>query len=254
MFDNNYFEFVRNIVSTGHHVCPRGIPTLERLGTSFIYDATRMFSRPKFNQALGWAELMMLVAGVYDQEVIRYAAPNADLSLYHKELMYGPIIINQIEGVLNSLTKDSKTREAILMIGNRSPWEPHLQPCTTSIQFLNRGDQLVTIVNMRSQDMVFGLSYDLMMFGGLAQAVAKELGWDPGYVVINQASAHVYLRSLPSIPVDNTWAEYRLEHGFFKLCSEWRRQLIEMDWKPIPFGISRGDWNSDAEEKEVKVA
>jgi thymidylate synthase len=185
---------------------------------------------------------MMMVAGVYNPNVIKYAAPSADLSLYHRDLMYGPIIINQMESVLNLLVRDRDTREAILVIGNRSPVEMWRQPCTTSIQFLIRQGLLITIVSMRSQDLVLGLPYDLVMFGGLAQVVATELGLSLGNVTIHQGSAHVYDSTAPMVPIEHQWMSYAIQYGFFRACSEWRRELVEMCWKPAPSGITHTCW------------
>lgn len=242
---NNYVEFVRYVLDNGHTVRPRGLQTLEVVGTEFSFPANEMFSRPRFNQSLAWAELMMLVTGTYDPGVIKYAAPKADMSLYNPALMYGPRVDGQFPALFEKLRRDPDTREAILVIGNGSDGSTEDQPCTTSIQFLRRFDVVSAVVNMRSQDLIRGLPYDAVMFGGLLQLVALELGCGIGKVLIRHGSAHIYTSDIDLLPVESKVAHYRfldVNYSFAQTRERMLSALSNFDWLPIPQFIWRADW------------
>jgi thymidylate synthase len=245
---NNYFQFSNYVKQKGTLVKPRGMATYELLNESFMYHADSMFTRPQFNQQLAWVELMMLVAGVYDPQYILYAAPKARMELYDPELMYGPVVVPQMEPVIDCLKKDSYSRRAIVTLGKIEKAGMATQPCTSTIQFLLRNQELTTIVSMRSQDMVLGLPYDLVMFGGLAQVVANELGARSGMVTINQGSAHVYTSTMHMLPTYNHFTRYQVDMGFYEACGVWRKALRSMDWKPVPPGIKIETWRAENAE------
>jgi hypothetical protein len=239
---NNYFDFAHHIKNKGMRYSPRGLETFELLNQQFSYEATYMFKRPGFSPALAFAELMLMVAGTYDEEVIKYAAPNVDISLYDPRLMYGPRLGDQVAKIVQALQDDPFTRRAILMLGDSSEGCGAGQPCTTSLQFFIRHGDLYTTVNMRSQDMVRGLPYDLVMFGGLAQVIANQLGIAARTVTINQGSAHVYTSTLDKMPAAPVFSTYQIELGFFEAKFVWTEELKNMNWKPRPSGIRVGGW------------
>lgn len=240
---DNYCIFVSEVLGSGTRVSPRGQETAELTGTEFSFHSTQMFYRPGMNTALGWAELLMLLGGFYDPEVIRYAAPRADMSLYNPKLMYGWRVRDQYSGLIAAFENDQDTREAILVIGSGADGATWDQPCTTSVQFLFRGGVLDAYVSMRSQDLIKGLPYDVMMFGGLTQAVANQLAVEPGSVTIRHGSAHVYKSDLQTLlPVVEKRATYHLGNGVLQMVGGVARYILESDWKPIPSVIRRTDW------------
>lgn len=46
---------------------------------------------------------------------------------------------------------------------------------------------------MRSWDLVKGMAYDVMMFGGMALAISRCVGIKPGPVYVTAGSPHIYL-------------------------------------------------------------
>jgi hypothetical protein len=75
--------------------------------------------------------------------------------------------------------------------------KPETLPCTLSLQFvLNRLSDSVqtlhTYVNMRSNDLVWGLPTDIIQFGGIAQMVASCTSSVATTVVVNCGDSHIY--------------------------------------------------------------
>lgn len=240
---HSYNEFVRGVCETGQRIKPRGLPTFELTGTEFVFESNKMFYRPGMNTALGWAELLMLLAGVYDPKFVRYAAPRADMLLYNPRLMYGPRVITQYSGLVAALTADHDTREAVLVIGSSLDGSTGDQPCTVSIQFMVRGDRLNAYVSMRSQDLVKGLPYDCIMFGGLTQAIAAEIGVHPGVVTVRHGSAHVYTSDYfkGMLPISERVREYKVRVPLLSAIDN-ARDILDTDWKPTPDIVECGDW------------
>lgn len=230
----SYKKFIDYVVRYGKSVAPRGLPTLEVIGTEFVYDPTTMFLRPKFNKALAWAESMMLVGGVFDKNVLQYVAPKASHDLFTTSSAYGPRVDGQIQRVIEKLKDDPDTREATLLIAGKEDGPTQDQPCTMSIQFLLRRKALYVIVTMRSQDLVRGLPYDLVMFGFLTQAVASELEAFPASVSIRQGSAHIYTADMNLIPTEDARYRFKVIYPFSALRPRVLKTLQTGGWTPTP--------------------
>ena len=84
---------------------------------------------------------------------------------------YGPKIMDQLSWAANELKQDNDSR-----------------PCTTGMQFLIRDGLLNAVVNMRSQDIVYGMTYDIFTFTMVAKALqlllysSYDLMVDIGYL------------------------------------------------------------------------
>jgi thymidylate synthase len=114
-----------------------------------------------------------------------------------------PTTKSQFDWVIDSLIKDRDSRQAVINFnqvahkyeGNRD------FPCTLNAQFLVRDNKLVEIVNMRSNDLVYGTCYDVPFFMLLQLQVydvlRKHEGFEDlklGVYVHNVGSLHVYER------------------------------------------------------------
>lgn len=88
----------------------------------------------------------------------------------------GEHLINQWDYVKQTLRKDSMSRQALIHIKpiQTSPTKDVV--CTTTLQFMIREGKLDLIVNMRSNDFIKGLTYDVFQFTLLQELMAVELG------------------------------------------------------------------------------
>ena len=71
--------------------------------------------------------------------------------------------------------------------------------CTFILQFFIRNNKLDLIVNMRSNDLMFGTTYDVFMFTFLQELMAAELGIDVGVYKHVANNMHIYMKDMPKI-------------------------------------------------------
>lgn len=179
-------------VMNGERVMSRYGSTRERLMTQLRFHPGDVVRRRGMNVNLGLMELLQFVGGYYDLTQIRVVAPRANLELFTAGMSYGLRTGLQLTDAVGRLRADPGTRQAIVMVNGSLDARESTPACTNSLQFFARVGELHTVVSMRSWDLLKGLPYDMVMFGGMAQAVAGYLGLDPGVVSVTAGSLHVY--------------------------------------------------------------
>ncbi len=156
---------------------------------------------------------------------------------------YGPRIfnlrgeINQMENVLKLLRKKQSSRKAVIQIidGIDLVGDHKELPCTCTLQFLIRSNQLHMFTSMRSNDAFLGLSHDIFAFTMLQEIIARSLNVNMGVYTHAVGSLHLYDRHQAK-------AEQYLKEGF---------QSTKEVMPEMPIG---DPWNSiqlllDAEQK-----
>lgn len=105
---------------------------------------------------------------------------------------------DQWQDVKERLIEDPSSRQAIIHIKDPRPvsMPTNDTPCTLTLQFLQREGKLHLIVNMRSNDLWFGMPYDMFSFCSLQVKMAMELGLEVGTYTHVAGSLHVYERDL----------------------------------------------------------
>lgn len=104
---------------------------------------------------------------------------------------------NQLNLAIEKLRTNSDTRQAVISIYNQDDLSGGgglNTPCTLTMQFLVRSNRLHMIVNMRSNDVSWGLSYDAFVFTMVQEYIARQLELPLGWYFHNAASLHVYER------------------------------------------------------------
>ena len=127
---------------------------------------------------------------------------------------YGPRLFNhrghdQVRNVIQLLRDRPTSKRAIVQIFDAEDTTgDHVEvPCTTTFQFLVRGELLHMIVTMRSNDAFMGLPHDVFCFTMLQEIVARSLGREVGVYRQFTGSMHLYERN-------RTLAEEYLTEGF----------------------------------------
>jgi len=106
--------------------------------------------------------------------------------------------MSQLSGVIEALKRHPTSRQAVITMWDSSDLHRAIEldckdlPCTLSMQFLLREEQLHCVVNMRSNDVWLGTPYDIFAFTCVQRIVADELGVRVGSYTHSVGSLHVY--------------------------------------------------------------
>lgn len=117
---------------------------------------------------------------------------------------YGPRIFSAVEGfevsqwdnVMSILKNPERrgTRNAVIVIPSPRDFiiKTKDRPCTCSLQFVVRRNQLHLHVHMRSNDAYFGMPHDIFSFTMLQELAAREVGVGIGTYIHTVGSLHIY--------------------------------------------------------------
>ena len=108
---------------------------------------------------------------------------------------------NQVEKIIELLKRDPDSRRAVinLNVPNDRVIETKDEPCTIALQFLIRKGKLHCTGIMRSNDIWFGLPYDIAFFTELQKYVADRLGIQYGTYTHFVTSLHLYDKDYDAI-------------------------------------------------------
>lgn len=192
-----------NVVNANGHVAQ----TLELLNVSLAFapwhNTVCTLPERKFAARNAVAEFLWYMSG--DNKVDRIAKfmpnwakfANAD-GLVNSN--YGVYWQEQMPGIIAELLRDNGSRRAVLSIydGKKLGQFDKDTPCTETIQFMIRDNKLHMIVNMRSNDIWYGLTIDQFCFSMLHRLAYYELSADLpalelGTYFHNAASLHAYV-------------------------------------------------------------
>ena len=197
------FEEIRKAMLTEAKTVP------SRIGkTKELLNPTIVLSNPRkrlfynehrtFNLAYALVEAFFLFNS--QNYVSNFSFYNKRMSDYsddgiHINSAYGYHIADSLEELVNKLKEDSHTRQAVLNIYSTKygvKMKTKDVPCTIALNFLIRDGKLNLTTYMRSNDLFWGLQYDLFMFTCLQEVIANELGLEMGYYIHCPTSLHVY--------------------------------------------------------------
>jgi thymidylate synthase len=202
--DEAYPELVDLAIKEGEVTQPRGFVCRELRPFDFrIVDPSRSIYGGKSRKlsARFWAiETLSYLAGFGDEpwhaELLVMSNKgmasfvNEDTGMF--DGAYGPRIHKSLEDIIQLLKRDPDTRQAVCSI-----WSPGLPvskdvPCTVFLHFFRSHHRLQLKVYMRSNDLNWGLPYDIPAFCAIQLYVASRLGWPCGNYYHSCGSLHVY--------------------------------------------------------------
>lgn len=124
--------------------------------------------------------------------------------------------LTQWKWLIDTLSKDSDSRQALMYLGGADYQYENVRDfvCTTSYHFFIRDDRLNMIVNRRSQDIFFGMTFDIPWELILMQCALVELiniypNLKLGWYSLHCGSMHLYERNFDIIKemTDTTFEE-----------------------------------------------
>jgi len=109
-------------------------------------------------------------------------------------------MIKQYKYILDLLKRDPLTRQATLNINNyhedMHDYNSLDIPCTQNLQFILRDNKLDLLVTMRSQDVLWGVPYDISQFTFIQECFANILKVEPGKYIHVVGSLHIYEKDI----------------------------------------------------------
>lgn len=105
--------------------------------------------------------------------------------------------IDQLAAAINTLTNNPTCRRIIVSAWNVGEVpDMRLPPCHLYYQFNVQNGRLNTMAVMRSADWFLGVPFNIVMYAALTHIVAYCTDLQPGRLVMNFGSAHLYLNHL----------------------------------------------------------
>jgi thymidylate synthase len=211
---------VNLVMKDGALVRPRGEPTREVLGVHLrlTRPRARLVHMPParvLNPAFAAAEAVWVLSGSdepwifdYNERLRAYADGGVLRGAYGPRLRRWGGTVDQLRRVVELMQEDPDTRRAVIQLydplqdaaGHRDV------PCTLAYRFHLRGGRLHMATTMRSQDVWYGLPYDLFTATVVHELVAEWLCVNLDVYDHHVDSLHIYERDLglaadlPAVP------------------------------------------------------
>ena len=172
---------------------PRGQPIKELIGASFtlMNPRARLIASPTRAVNYGFAvgELCWYARGeedlatmaYYNKRMPAFSDDGKTLNSAYGCRMFGTSLFSQWENVMTELLKDPDSRRAMMIInqpfdlGKAVTAGSKDVPCTLALQLLIRDRRLCMSVTMRSNDVWWGMPYDVFSFTCLQEAFLYQL-------------------------------------------------------------------------------
>lgn len=179
---NKEFKNIVSIILDTDEISIRNLKLKEKLFTTISinpYNSIVNFDSRQFNWKYFCGELFWYLQGNNNIGDILYFSKFWDLLKDKNNNVnsnYGKILIHdnpQIKWVIDNLLKDNNTRKAILTI-NSEKFQFNNEndfPCTMYLNFFIRDNKLNMKVQMRSNDIFYGFTYDVPFFSLIQQSI-----------------------------------------------------------------------------------
>lgn len=204
---HDYAELCDAIMERGSRVSPRDQPTREILNAVIFLESGLHGTFPtgigrKVSPQVLSAELMQWMAGISDlrqlaeaRDVFKNFSDDGD-TLYGA---YGPRSYLGLARAVEALQSDDMSRQASVSIWQNKERASRDLPCTLSWSFMIRDEQLHMTTYMRSNDVWWGVAYDIPAMCRIQSAVAWALGVEVGPYTHHAQSLHLYERDIEAV-------------------------------------------------------
>ena len=201
-------HFIDELMDSNFVTDKTGVKTIEMIGATFEADEPTIFGDVNddyIQRELEWYESMSLYVddipgitpAIWKQVADRAGKINSNYgwAIYHKDNGL------QYVRVFNELLHLPNSRRAVMIYTRPTMWEDYKRDgmsdfmCTNTVQYMIRNEQLVAIVQMRSNDVVFGYRNDYAWQKHVADTLTADLGLTKEPKIIwHVGSLHIYSR------------------------------------------------------------
>ena len=206
-------HFIDELAAENFVADKTGVKTIEMIGATFEADEPMIFgelNEDYIDRELKWYKSMSLFVedipgktpAIWPQVASKHGKINSN---------YGWAIWNsknyfQYEHVLHELMNFPNSRRAVMIYTRPSMWEDYNEDgmsdfmCTNAVQYMIRDGQLITVVQMRSNDVVFGYRNDYAWQKYVADRLTKDLDLEKQPKIIwHVGNLHVYERHFDKV-------------------------------------------------------
>lgn len=203
-----------------------GVKTIELVGASFIADKPAIFGSPNqdyINREISWYEsksqYVYDIPGDTPAIWNQIASTKGKVNSNYGYLIYHKNNYEQYKNVLQQLLVDPNSRRAVMIYQRPSMHEDFNTDgmsdfiCTNGVQYVVRNNYVHSIVQMRSNDVVFGYRNDYAWQKYVLKKLVKDLNtlgenkYSIGDITWQVGSLHVYERHFKFIESEIELAE-----------------------------------------------
>ena len=206
-------HFIGELMDSNFVTDKTGVKTIEMIGATFEADEPTIFgelNEDYIDRELKWYKSMSLYVddipgktpAIWQQVASKHGKINSNYgwAIWHSKNYC------QYENVLHELMNFPNSRRAVMIYTRPSMWEDYKEDgmsdfmCTNAVQYMIRNEQLVAIVQMRSNDVVFGYRNDYAWQKHVADTLTADLGLTKEPKIIwHVGSLHVYERHFDKV-------------------------------------------------------
>lgn len=205
--------FVDELKDEAFTIDKTGAKTIEMLGASFIADEPAIFGEVNYDyvqEELDWYESQSTnINDIRDEppQAWKYAAnKHGEINSNYGHLIWSDKYHNQYGHVLDELLENPDGRRASMIYNRPSIWMEYNENgksdfiCTNSVTYYIRDNILHSVVQMRSNDVVFGYKNDYAWQRHLMKRLVEdhncltETQIEEGHILWQVQNLHVYER------------------------------------------------------------
>ena len=202
--------FINELSSKNFTVDRTGSKTIELIGASFYADEPAIFGVPNdeyIRDEIEWYKSQSTnIFDIYDDDKEPPMAwkltanEHGEINSNYGHLIWSEKYYGQFEQVLLELTRNPDSRRASMIYTRPSIWEEYNENgkndfiCTNSVTYYIRDGELHCVVQMRSNDVIFGYRNDYAWQEYVLAELATELDVDVGSIYWQVQNLHLYER------------------------------------------------------------
>lgn len=203
--------FIEMLANEEFVVDKSGVKMLELLGTSFIIDTSAVFGEVNYDyvkKEIAWYN--SLSRNVYDMSSTPaiwklVADKDGNINSNYGWCIYSEHNFNQYKNCLRELRKNKFSRRGVMIYTRPSiQTEYNINGmndfiCTNAVNYYIRNDKLHVVVQMRSNDLIYGYKNDVEWQKEVQRKLVNDLKDDYkdlqiGDIIWNAGSLHIYER------------------------------------------------------------
>ena len=207
-------QYFRDALARGEFVTDKtGVKTLELIGASFIANEPSIFGEVNWDyvgREIAWYDSLSLkvadIPGGAPKIWQQVASKDGEINSNYGWCIYSEANHKQYWSVLLELLANPNSRRAVMIYTRPTMHKDYSRDgmsdfmCTNAVQYLIRNDKVHAVVQMRSNDVVFGYKNDHAWQSEVLNRLVVDLNqkgdskYFAGDIIWNVGSLHVYER------------------------------------------------------------